>query len=96
MRTISGQKANRPGAALGWTLRIRGLTRVLGGILFFALLHNPIQAPAATWYVSPGGNDSNNGSQGAPWLTVSKAASTASAGDTVNLAAGTYNENVAF
>ncbi|MGB7769558.1 MAG: DUF1565 domain-containing protein, partial [Verrucomicrobiia bacterium] len=51
---------------------------------------------AATYYVSKTGNDSNNGSQGAPWLTVSKAASTASAGDTVNLAAGTYNENVAF
>jgi hypothetical protein len=44
MRTITEQKAGRTGGALGWSLRIMGFSRVLGGILFFALLHNPIQA----------------------------------------------------
>ena len=29
---------------MGWCSRIRGLTRVLGGILLVALLHNPVQA----------------------------------------------------
>jgi uncharacterized membrane protein len=52
MRTISKQRAGRIGAALGWTSKITELTRVLGGILFFALLHNPVQALSAT--VPPG------------------------------------------
>lgn len=44
MRTICEQKGGRTGVALGWFLRILGSTRVLGGILFFALLHLPVQA----------------------------------------------------
>ncbi len=48
MRTITEQKVGRIGEALGWSLRIMGFTRVLGGILSFALLHNPIQALSAT------------------------------------------------
>lgn len=51
---------------------------------------------AATYYVSTSGNDSNNGSQTAPWRTVQKAANTIVAGDTANIAAGTYSENVTF
>jgi hypothetical protein len=48
MRTISEQKAGRTDGALGWSLRIMGFTRVLAGICFFALLHNPVQALSAT------------------------------------------------
>lgn len=44
MRTISEQEVGRTGVAVGWSSRIMGLTRVLGGIVFFALLHNPVQA----------------------------------------------------
>ena len=51
---------------------------------------------AATYYVSTGGNDSNNGSSGAPWRTVQKAATTLGAGDTANIAAGSYTGNVTF
>jgi hypothetical protein len=54
------------------------------------------EANAATYYVSTSGLDSNNGSQSAPWLTVGKAAGVAVAGDTVNIAAGTYTGNVTF
>ena len=54
MRTISEQKAGRTGVALGWSSQIMGLTRVLGGILIFALLHKPIQALSAT--IPPGQN----------------------------------------
>ena len=50
--------------------------------------------PAATYYVSPSGSDSNSGSQSAPWLTVGKAAGVAGAGDIVNIAGGTYNQNL--
>lgn len=51
---------------------------------------------AATYYVTKTGNDSNAGSQSAPWLTIGKAAGVASAGDTVNIAAGTYSGAVTF
>ncbi|MGA9453326.1 MAG: fibronectin type III domain-containing protein [Verrucomicrobiia bacterium] len=52
MRTISEQKVGRTAGALGWSLRIMGFTRVLEGIFFFALLHNPVQALSAT--IPPG------------------------------------------
>jgi len=48
MRTISEQKNGRTAGALGWSLRIMGFTRVLGGIFSFALLHDPVQALSAT------------------------------------------------
>ncbi len=47
-------------------------------------------AAAADYYVAPTGSDSAAGSMAAPWATLSKAASTASAGDTVYFRAGTY------
>jgi hypothetical protein len=54
MRTISEQEAGSADVALGWSSRIMGLTRVLGGILLFALLQNPVQAvPSVTLAWSP-------------------------------------------
>jgi hypothetical protein len=41
MRIINEQKAGRSGTAWGWSSRIMGLTRVLVGILFLVLLHDP-------------------------------------------------------
>ena len=50
---------------------------------------------AATYYVSPSGSDSNAGtSLTAPWKTIKHAAQVATAGATVNVRAGTYNEIV--
>ena len=49
----------------------------------------------ATYYVSPGGNDSNPGTEDQPWLTIQKAADTLVAGETVYIKAGTYQEKVA-
>lgn len=54
---------------------------------------------AATYYVDtddPGASDSNPGSEAQPWATIQKAATTATAGDTVNVKAGTYNEYITF
>ena len=48
MRTISEQTVGRADGTLGWSSRIMGLTGVLGGNLFFALLHNPVQTFSAT------------------------------------------------
>ena len=48
-------------------------------------------ALAATFYVAPAGNDSNAGTQSAPFKSIAKAQSVASSGDTVFLRGGTYN-----
>jgi hypothetical protein len=46
-----------------------------------------------TFYVSDAGNDLNAGtSEAAPFRTIKKAAALAVAGDTINIAGGTYNE----
>lgn len=44
----------------------------------------------STYYIATTGSDSNPGSSGSPWLTLQKAANTAIAGDTINVANGTY------
>ncbi len=47
-----------------------------------------------TWVVSPQGNDSAEGSEGAPFRTINKAVSVAGAGDLVRVLEGTYDERV--
>jgi len=48
--TISNkQKAGRIGGAGGWFSQIMGLTRVLVGILFLVLLHNPVTVLGVTF-----------------------------------------------
>jgi len=49
-------------------------------------------ASAADFYVATDGNDANDGSFAAPWRTIQKAASTVTAGATVHVRSGTYNE----
>ncbi len=49
-----------------------------------------------SYYVSTSGSDSNPGTQAQPWKTIQKAANTATAGSTVNIKSGTYNESVRF
>ena len=46
------------------------------------------------WYVSTTGSDSNEGSEISPFLTIQHAVDSASDGDTIHIAAGTYVENV--
>ncbi len=60
-------------------------------LVFLAL---PAASLAGTYYVSPGGNDTNPGTAAAPWRTVSKAAAALAAGDTAIFKAGTYNESL--
>jgi parallel beta-helix repeat protein len=60
------------------------------------LLTVPSFVYAATYYVSTTGNDSNPGTLSQPWKTVGKAIPVVSAGDTVYVRAGIYQENLAF
>jgi hypothetical protein len=46
-------------------------------------------------YVDPAGNDSSDGSQGAPFQTIQKALDEARPGTTINLAPGEYREQLA-
>ena len=88
MRTITERKVGRIGVALGLSSGIMGLTRVLAGILFFALLYHPVQALSATWYVDSSVSASGNG---AAWASAWKGVSNISgvqAGDTVYISGG--------
>lgn len=55
-----------------------------------------VNVQAGTYYVAPSGQDSATGSLSAPWKTLSHAASSASAGDTIYLRAGSYAGYVKF
>jgi parallel beta-helix repeat protein len=55
-------------------------------LLFAASLY------ANEFYISTSGNDANSGDSSAPWKTLSKAAKTLKAGDTVYISEGTYEE----
>ncbi|MCP5047417.1 MAG: DUF1565 domain-containing protein [bacterium] len=65
------------------------------GLLIFLILFG-LAAPGygANYYVSKSGSDSNPGSEAQPWKTIQKAADTLTAGDTVYIKTGTYNERV--
>src|SRR5579864_3030677 len=50
----------------------------------------------STFYVSKSGSDTNSGSFTAPWLTIQHAANSVTAGATVYVESGVYNESVSF
>lgn len=76
------------------------IQQYVSGILFstlFALLLLGIPsatAEAASYYVSTSGNDSASGTSTAPFRTLSKGVSVLSAGDTLYVKQGTYNERL--
>jgi hypothetical protein len=63
-------------------------------LLVYILALIALSASAAQRYVTTTGSDSADGSIGTPWLTIQHAADTASAGDVVNIGAGTFREYV--
>ena len=50
--------------------------------------------PGSAFYVAKNGNDNNPGTESRPWLTITKAANTLVAGETVYVKRGNYNEQV--
>jgi hypothetical protein len=64
-------------------------------LILFALLvcvPGAVAQPNASFYVSTSGDDSNPGSEVAPWRSVQHAADTVRAGSTVNVRGGIYEE----
>lgn len=61
--------------------------RILSALLF---VFAPTLASAATYYVAPGGSDSNPGTQALPFATLQKGHDVAVAGDTIIMRGGTY------
>lgn len=69
--------------------------RILWLAVFLLILLAASPAFAATYYVSPSGSDSNNGtSEASAFRTIQKGANVARAGDTVTVLPGTYNEAI--
>jgi parallel beta-helix repeat protein len=68
-------------------------------ILCVLLMHVlMLESNAFIYYVDPihAGSNTNSGLLGSPWATIQKAASTAQAGDTVYVGAGSYSEKITF
>ncbi|MGC2326290.1 MAG: right-handed parallel beta-helix repeat-containing protein [Candidatus Sulfotelmatobacter sp.] len=62
--------------------------------VLFACVSAAFGQTNSSFYVSTTGNDSNPGTQSAPWRTIQHAADTARAGSTVNVRGGVYEELV--
>src|SRR5580704_16246297 len=68
--------------------------RFLFPFILFACLSGAFAQPNSSFYVSTTGNDSNPGTQTAPWRTIQHAADTVRAGSTVNVLGRVYEELV--
>lgn len=66
----------------------------MGGFAGTATVHaaQTIPARATEYYVATNGDDGNPGTESRPWQTLSKAAATLQAGDTVYIKEGTYRD----
>ncbi|MCA9379993.1 hypothetical protein KC675_02320 [Candidatus Dojkabacteria bacterium] len=67
------------------------LLLAITAFLFFQDRAPQDDSAASIYYLSPDGNDSNNGSSSSPWKTLAKAHTTIAAGDTVILKDGVYS-----
>jgi Right handed beta helix region len=77
------------GAFLGSTS-----VKLLSLVMLFASASAAFGQPNSSFYVSTTGDDSNPGTQTAPWRTIQHAADTVRAGSTVNVRGGVYEEFV--
>jgi len=65
-------------------------------VLSFSLATAVPVAAAGPWYVDGSVGTTGDGTSASPFLTIGEAITTATDGDTINVAAGTYNGNVAI
>lgn len=64
--------------------------------ILLACVSGAIGQTNSSFYVATTGNDSNLGTQSAPWRTIQHAADTARAGSTVSVRGGIYEELVSI
>jgi hypothetical protein len=64
--------------------------------ILLACVSGALGQPNSSFYVATTGNDSNPGTQAAPWRTIQHAADSAQAGSTVNVRGGIYEELVSI
>lgn len=69
---------------------MRPLTGLLAALLILGGAGVTHAAPLRTLYVATTGNDANDGSLGAPWRTLQRAANLVRAGDQVIVRPGSY------
>jgi hypothetical protein len=69
---------------------------VLALASFFSIASTSVAQVGSSFYVSKSGKDTNSGSFTAPWLTIQHAANSVTAGATVYVETGVYNESVTF
>lgn len=74
------------------SLRMKHCMRL--GFILLICIAMASSAMAAKYYVAKNGSDYNPGTGSQPWLTIQKAAEVISAGDTVVVGPGTYDERV--
>jgi hypothetical protein len=65
-------------------------------VMLLACVSGAFGQPNSFFYVATTGNDSNPGTQAAPWRTIQHAADIARAGSTVNVRGGIYEELVSI
>lgn len=70
------------------------VSKLFAAVSLLSLVALSATANAATLYVSTSGNDASTGTLAAPLRTITRAASRAKAGDTVEIRGGVYNEVV--
>jgi pectin methylesterase-like acyl-CoA thioesterase len=75
---------------------LRGRLLVLTLLALLVCVSAAFGQPNSSFYVATTGNDSNPGTQAAPWRTIQHAADTARAGSTVNVRGGIYEELVSI
>ena len=73
--------------------RVNGFRRIM--LITIFLLISSKDVMAGTYFVSPSGDDSHDGSKRNPFRTISRGAEAAMPGDTVLVGAGVYRERVA-
>jgi hypothetical protein len=78
------------------TVRSLGVAHALLLVIVLMLAQSLAGQTGATYYVSTTGNDSNPGTIASPWLTIQHAANTVTAGATVYVFGGVYNQSVNF
>jgi hypothetical protein len=69
--------------------------KTLSNVMLLAWLVMATSADALNWYVSPSGSDTNDGrSPLSPFKNIQRGVDVAQPGDTINLASGTYEQDI--